>query len=204
MQNTLHDRSLPPLRAMTSHANSTLPWLLGISIASVAALLLGARSLLSVVTVTGVSMCPTYQPGDRLLVLRHWPARWLRRRSVILTLFRSPGIRYRCTPRGSSDTPFVKRIVGMPGDVVVVHISELPDFLRPRFEAHYDSAGLRTWVIPAHHYFVRGDSQGHDSTVEGPIPFRCFRGLVLIGLVHRDQDVRADSVPSSGRGVSRV
>lgn len=74
------------------------------------------RGRLFVVTVVGISMQPTYQPGDRLLVRRCALDEVPRGTAVVLTF---------------DDPPFlVKRVVALPGDRVPAGIP-VPDRVVP-------------------------------------------------------------------------
>jgi signal peptidase I len=141
-----------------------------------------ARSMLVVVTVQNKSMSPTLEPGDRLLVVRHWPKRLLRRGYIVIIWpWDLPPTRPR--PFGI-DTPFIKRIIGLPGDTLVTSLSELDDFHRAREFAAHDSQGQRMWHIPPGQIFVRGDHPigGFDSLSWGPIRCQSVLGLVMARL----------------------
>lgn len=132
-----------------------------------------SRLALRVVTVQGQSMAPTLLAGDRLLVCRCWPTRWLRRGHLVLI---GP-------PEGGADASpwFIKRLVGLPGDTLVTSINEVPEHLRLSHLAWYDAQGHRAWEIPPGHIFVRGDNRDGsvDSTAWGPLPARQVQGIVM-------------------------
>ncbi|GAA2588828.1 S26 family signal peptidase [Dactylosporangium fulvum] len=107
------------------------------------------------VTVEGVSMAPTYLPGDRLLVRRTTLA-GVRRGAVVL--LRSPGAGL------AGDPPFMlKRAVALPGDPVPAGI--------PVAEA----------VVPSGRLVVLGDNAEHsaDSRSHGFQPADAVAGVVL-------------------------
>jgi signal peptidase I len=127
-------------------------------------------------------MNPTLRDGDRVLVLRYWPLTWLRRDHIVVSkvsnaLELTPQLRSKLAKEH-----YIKRIIGMPGDTLIVHLSELPEESRKRECAKYDNQGYRTWHIPAGHYFLRGDGASSDSSVWGPIPMHDFRGLIIAKL----------------------
>src|SRR3972149_2222487 len=139
-----------------------------------------ARSLFFLVQVRGWSMYPTFCNGDRVLALRRWPARWLRRGQIVVWLLPSdwPGSLVPEPMRGSF---LIKRITGLPGDTIVT----------PRLEpassniASTDPRGhkkAQVWHVPRNHYFVQGESPGLDSALIGPIPIHAIRGLALLRL----------------------
>lgn len=157
---------------------------------------IAVRKVLGIVQVEGPSMWPTLKNGDRVLALRYWPARWLRRGQIIVTRFPPHGQYQVFHPKAARGAVFIKRVAGLPGDTVVTHLTDLPDPLRSDAQLEHDSQGNRVWHIPPSHYFVRGDSLGHDSAIAGPIPFRYLRGIVLTKLPGRtDRDPARTILP---------
>jgi signal peptidase I len=149
--------------------------------------LIFVRICLSVTTVCGHSMHPTLAPGDRLLVLHHWPGKWLCKGlivvghldkvlpSLVLESFNPPEM-----------SKFIKRVIGLPGDTVVIHISELHEMMRPSLQPRCDSEGNLVWHIPPGHCFVRGDGPiSGDSATWGPVPLDAITGVVLAKLPRR-------------------
>ncbi len=125
-------------------------------------------------------MTPTLQHGDRALVLRFWPARWLRRGQIVVT--RYPDTRQTGNLDALGEQKYIKRITGLPNDTVVVERANFPS---PQMAAFSEQSEPRTWHIPPGHYFVLGDSWGVDSSVVGPIPFHALCGVVIMKLKHR-------------------
>jgi signal peptidase I len=148
----------------------------------VALLLLWVRRGLLVVTVRQNSMFPALQNGDRVLVVRHWPGRWLRKGQIVVVWPSHVMAPYPDDP--ASGTPFIKRVVGLSRERIVTSIEELHDILRPRYMAAHDSEGKRMWDIPAGHIFVLGDHvpRGFDSLTWGPVPLKCVLGVVVMKL----------------------
>lgn len=147
--------------------------LLGAGLASTAAMLAGARLALVVVTVQNRSMAPTLQPGDRVLVLRRWPARWLCKGMIVIVAPESEP-RTGAPPFGVR-TPFIKRVIGLPGEQLSLPMTQ-PDDPAPTENS--------IWSIPPAHFFVRGDNRSRsiDSCTWGPLPYATLLGLVTLRL----------------------
>lgn len=144
--------------------------------------LLLIRLLISVVTVSGTSMSSSLNPGDRILILCHWPTKWLRREQIVVGRL-SPALP---SPALSSQEFFVKRIIGLPEDTVRIHISELPEIMHKNRISKCDSNGELVWRVPAGHCFVRGDAPlSVDSVVWGPIQLNLIVGVFLAKLPRR-------------------
>lgn len=145
------------------------------------------RSTFVVVTVEGKSMSPTLNHGDHVLALRYWSARWLRTgRIVVVAPWGLPSRTVAATD-GVTFTPFIKRIVGMPGDTLITTIHDLDSVVRTRLLPFHDSHGKRVWHIPPEHIFVRGDYpiSLFDSLFWGPIPCKSVIALVIMKLPRR-------------------
>lgn len=151
------------------------------------------RFFLVVTTVQGESMSPTLLPNDRLLVLRHWPSTWLRKGQIVvgdlrrvLDISDNTDINFTLSISEYNRMPsekFVKRLVGLPGDVVSIHISELHEKLQVTLQSKSDANGVLVWHIPPGHCFVQGDGLiSSDSITWGPIPIKLLTGLVLLKL----------------------
>ena len=119
------------------------------------------RRVLLVVLVEGASMVPTLHYGDRVLVWRLCPHRWLHRGRIVVVEHEADRARARWS---SPQEPalYVKRVVGLPGDTV----QWSPD------------------TVPAGHLFVCGDNRpgSRDSRHWGPLPLHSLRGIVLAKL----------------------
>lgn len=149
------------------------------AIVLLALVMLSLRALFVVATVQQESMTPTLSPGDRVLVLRIWPRRWLRTGDIVVVWpwQQSAGERW---PH-AAEAAYIKRIVGMPGETVRTSLRDLAADLQAGQAAAHDQEGWRSWDIPAGHCFVRSDHAvgGFDSLSWGPISTRCVLGLVV-------------------------
>lgn len=144
----------------------------------IAALFGIARIFLFLVEVEGWSMYPIYHHKDRLLAIRFWPPRWLRRNQVVVWELLST-VPEAFKPEKIGPELFVKRIVGLAEDELTVPVVMPPESLDVTTTL---VKRMRTWYVPVGHCFVKGDSLGFDSTVIGPIPLHCIRGVVLTRL----------------------
>jgi signal peptidase I len=147
------------------------------------------RTFLYIITVQGGSMYPTLVTGDRVLVLRHWPAHWLKRGQILVGI---PPYPFSYKGEDTLEQLFIiKRVIGLPGDTVVTYILDLPEFERATQISHHSNDGQRIWNVPLQHVFVKGDSIGTDSLIWGPLPFGNVIGIFLLKLPRKD--VSADS-----------
>jgi signal peptidase I len=134
-------------------------------------------TLLGIYAIPSASMQPTLQVGDRILVTRYFSDQPARRGDVVV--FRSPFGR---------DEVMVKRVVGIPGDLietragrVIVSGHTLPE---PYLPAGAITGGVTPQVVPADCYFVLGDNRVNslDSREWGVVPRRLFVGRARIVL----------------------
>lgn len=131
--------------------------LLIIAVLGVPAVFAVGRCLLTVVTVRGDSMEPTYLDGDRVLIAR---VRRLALRRGAVVIFDLPGS-VRPPP-----TWVIKRLNALPGDLT-------PELVPAR---------LREPTVPMGHVTVFGDSPGYDSRLFGYLPVAMLRGVVVAHL----------------------
>lgn len=128
------------------------------------------RRWVTVVSVSGSSMAPTLQPGDRLVV-RRVPAHRLRTGSIVV--IDEPGpcrpgdLRRKRVPRW-----VVKRVVGVPGEPVPAALAGLPSSRQ---------SVVRPGVVPPGHVLLLGDNAEHsrDSRHYGPAGTHRVLGVVL-------------------------
>lgn len=149
------------------------------------------RFFLLVVTVRGQSMFPTLSPNDRLLVLRYWPNKWLRKNQLVVG-----DLRRVFNPDHKSDDisflnldqtdKFIKRVIGLPGDNVEIHISDIDKEIQKIVHADKIIDENFVWKVPDGYCFVRGDNKiSGDSVLWGPIPLSYLIGLVIAKLPPR-------------------
>jgi signal peptidase I len=149
-------------------------------IIAIIAFCLLARVLFFLVKVDGQSMYPTLNDGDWVLVLRCLTHRLLRQGQIVVWNLPSTMI-WVYKKKFISAGPFIKRIVGLPGDEVVALVVKLPEQIDVVKQVDQEKMEeLQRWHIPTGHCFVKGDSPGFDSTIAGPIPFHAIRGIVLV------------------------
>lgn len=155
----------------------------GAALGAVLLLLVGAvaavRATVAVpVRVESASMAPTLEAGDVVLVSRRAPE--------IATLHRWDLVVF-AEPRHGRRT--LKRVVGLPGESVVVldgvlHVdgrAVAEDWVDPGSVDGYYS---RTFVVPPDHVLVLGDNRGNsvDSRDYGAVPAEDLEGRVLTSL----------------------
>lgn len=132
--------------------------------------------------VSGHSMDPSLEPGDRLVVdkLCHY---WREIKRFDIVVF------------GCRDTPgvdYVKRVVGLPGEVLELRGAEL--FVNgQRVEQSFPFEPDETWLgpiqIPEGSFFVLGDNRprSRDSRAFGPIRKEDIKGVVRFRLYPFDR-----------------
>lgn len=160
-----------------------------IVLSSLGAALLIIRRYLCVIHVRGLSMSPALQHGDRVVVVCHWPRRWLRHNQIVL-VERDADVVAESLPPGVlvedlelSKELVVKRLMALPYETVVtLHTEE------------GEQSESVTWYIPGDHGFVKGDGVvSVDSVQWGPIPLSSIRGVV-VGTLPSRRDTAAPEV----------
>lgn len=134
------------------------------------------------------SMVPTFQVGDRLLVEKLTPRFSGFSRSDIIVFDPPPS-------SGLSD-PLIKRIIGLPGDVIrvqsgILYVNGVPQDEPYTLEEAKQNFG--PYTVPSNNLFVMGDNRNnsYDSRFWGPVPqtmvigkaFFRFYPLQGIGLI---------------------
>jgi len=137
-------------------------------------LFLAINTLSARVRVENVSMKPTLQPGEFLLINR--VSYKLGEPSIgDIVVFHAPGV---------SDLDYIKRIIGLSGDEVrveggIVYVND-----QPLFEPYIaDSPNYNgTWTVPEDSYFVLGDNRNNssDSHQWGFVPKEDIVGRALL------------------------
>ncbi|WP_236554453.1 signal peptidase I [Nocardioides sp. AX2bis] len=129
------------------------------------------------VRIDSASMAPTLEAGDVVLVSRWAPeVEDLAHGDLVVFV----------DPRQGRRT--IKRVVGLPGEAVVVLDGVLHVDGAPVEEPWVDPATVdgyysRTFEVPDHHVFVLGDNRGNsvDSRDYGAVDEEALTGRVLLG-----------------------
>jgi signal peptidase I len=133
------------------------------------------------------SMEHTFEPGDYVLIDKLTP-RWDDYSRGDIVVFNPP------TGWDTEKTPFIKRVIGLPGDTVEVRSDGLVYVNGVALDEpylHRNDAGVpeptvadgeARWVVPAGELFVMGDHRqvSADSRVFGPIPISSVLGRGLV------------------------
>jgi signal peptidase I len=167
-----------PREPAHSHASRRRLLAVPVGLALLAALLLVRTTVVAPVRVASASMLPTYAAGDVVLVSQRSPDLSDIDRGDVIT-FRSP----------EDGHSALKRVIGLPGDSLVILDSQLyvNDRLIPEpYVNHRLSDGYysRTYTVPAGSVFVLGDNRGNsvDSRDYGPIPADTLLGRAVFRL----------------------
>jgi signal peptidase I len=135
------------------------------------------RGSLRVVTVHGVGMRPTLDDGDRVLVARIRPRRMIPTGSLVLAT----------VPLGADGgrdgtLQVIKRLVGRPGDTVVVDLRTLGPDLAARV-AQTNGAMDQRWTVGERECLLRGDNPSSaDAALLGALPLHTVDGVVVARL----------------------
>jgi signal peptidase I len=149
-----------------------------VGLAFLAALVLVRATLVTPVRVASASMMPTYSAGDVVLVSERPPD--------LSDLDRGDLVTFRSPEDGHSA---LKRVIGLPGDSLVIKDAELyvnGRHVREHYVNHrlIDAYYSRTYTVPAGTVFVLGDNRGNsvDSRDYGPIPADALLGRAVFRL----------------------
>jgi signal peptidase I len=102
-----------------------------------------------------------------------------------IVVFTAPPSAAQCGP-GDGGTTFVKRLIGVPGDVVSERKGTISvdgkQLKEPYVESSLRDDSSGTWRVAAGHYFFLGDDRAHscDSRIWGSVPRRNLIGPVLL------------------------
>jgi len=137
-------------------------------------LFLAINALSARVRVENVSMKPTLEPGQFLLVNRVSYKLGSPHIGDIV-VFHAPGV---------SDLDYIKRVVGLPGDEVHIENGIVTVNNQPLYEPYVSEAPnyTGTWVVPEGEYFVLGDNRNNssDSHLWGFVPSEDIVGRALL------------------------
>ena len=159
------------------------------------------RCILLVVTVENRSMAPTLEAGDRVLMIRHWPTRWLRKGQIVLI---EPG-RGAGGPTLFAVMPYIKRIAALGGETLTISLTEIAACNYSFNHKINHEQSQQVWHIPAGHLFVQGDSpQSVDSRTWGPLPLQSVLGVMLMKLPHKAGVHPTQQMPSIGLSVKQA
>lgn len=106
--------------------------------------------------VDGNSMEPNFHSGQ-LLVVNRLVYRYGTPQRGDVIVFRFPG---------NTTDDYIKRIIGLPGEVIVIensHIYVNDKILEEPYLDSNISMSSGQWVVPADNYFVLGDNRAHSS-----------------------------------------
>lgn len=141
-----------------------------------------------IVTISGQSMFPTLQHGDRILVARRWLSGRPRKGQIIV--FGELDVLNGNT-RDAAHMYYVKRVVALGGESWTTLVCPRPQAQKGETEYITNQAPpyLQTWSIPPAHVFVCGDNAelSVDSRTWGPLPLRVVRGMLLLKLSSREE-----------------
>jgi signal peptidase I len=139
---------------------------------------------LCVITVKSYSMIPTLRDGDRVLVLRHWPSKWLRKGQIVIAWHTPSELQYCDWPRKASFIPYIKRITALPGDTVVTEFKKLNKALQELLLCQFDGNGKKVQYVQNGYVFLESDNPagGIDSHCWGPISMDGVLGVVILKL----------------------
>jgi signal peptidase I len=121
--------------------------------------------------VRGASMRPTLEDGERILIERFTPTFGSILAGDVVVI----------EPPGLLGERFVKRVVGLPGDVVDVRDGTVWVGDEVVARCGVDAGCAHTWVVPADSIFVLGDNlaRSFDSRYFGTVPLAQVIGRVV-------------------------
>ncbi len=126
------------------------------------------RLVFIVVTITGFSMSPDFFEGDRVLLLRFFPPKYLRRQQFVVCISPLENTRY-----------IIKQVIGLPRDKIT----------RSIVEAATARITTQEWIVPQKYIFLKSHNSNIDSFLFGPIPYNLIVGIVILKLPRHTRPV---------------
>jgi signal peptidase I len=124
-------------------------------------------------------MFPTLHEQDRVLALRYWPKRWLKKGQIIIIQSKGQSDEWPLTadkgpnPIAQKTTRYIKRLIALEGETYRTTQAG---------NMHGNRELKREWTIPPGHCFACGDNldASFDSRQFGPVPFEKIWGVMLL------------------------
>lgn len=173
----LDRQPIQPVKPM-SRIRSWLPTIRFILLC--AALFFGIRTVAPTYAIEGESMSPTYHNGNRVILNGAYRFQSPHRGDVIVF-----------DPPVHSTEPYIKRVIGLPGDHVLIENGEVLINGAPLDESYLHGVSTTCFhtafcdvVVPDGSVFVLGDNRPNssDSRIFGPVNEHAIIGSVLVSI----------------------
>lgn len=145
-----------------------------------AALFFGIRTVAPTYAIEGESMSPTFHNGNRVILNGAYRFQSTHRGDVIVF-----------DPPVESTEPYIKRVIGLPGEHVVIENGEVTINGEPLHESYLHGISTTCFhasycdvVVPPGTVFVMGDNRPNssDSRIFGPVDEDAIIGSVLVSI----------------------
>jgi len=145
--------------------------------------------------IPSASMQDTLLIGDRILVAKFIYGIKVPFTKMHILDFHKPEVGdifvFKPPPAAGKTQNFIKRIVGLPGDVIEIRNGELyrngkavvgEDYVKRSPFSRMSPQNMRPFKIPPGHVFAMGDNRDHssDSRVWGPVPIENIKGQAFL------------------------
>lgn len=139
------------------------------------------RRIFIIVTIKSTSMFPTLKENDRVLVFCHYPIKWLNKGQVVIVWHTPSDLLVGKWQKNPDITPFIKRVIGLPGDIIVAEYNKLHGAFQKSYADQCVNKEDIFHNIPDGYIFVASDNPagGLDSYSWGPISIKGVLGVVL-------------------------